>query len=488
MWCMRATFHDRFDAGRQLAVALRGYAGRPDLVVLALPRGGVPVGYELARALGAPLDVFVVRKLGVPGHEELAMGAIATGGVRVLNDEVVRGLSISSAVIEGVTTRETAELVRREERYRLGRPALPAQRRTVILVDDGLATGSTMRAALTALRLQHPTRLVAAVPVAARSSCAALRPLADDIVCLRLPHDFHAVGLWYDDFSQTTDDEVGDLLRAIGDAAEPSGGQPLPSMDQPTVPVPAGSRVEMVSTGLARDRHVGGQPADSMRGVRSGAPDIRDEAVRLAAGVMTLDGDVAVPPDARAIVLFAHGSGSSRLSPRNRYIAEQLQEAGLATLLFDLLTPEEDEVDRHTAHLRFDVGLLADRLVAATIWLDGRAELRGLPRGYFGASTGAAAALIAAAARPSHIGAVVSRGGRPDLAGDALAHVQAPTLLIVGENDGPVIELNRVAQQLLTVESQLAIVAGATHLFPEAGALEEVARLATAWFVRHLIG
>lgn len=205
-------FRDRRDAGRRLAALLSAYANRSDVLVLALPRGGVPVAFEVARALDAPLDVFLVRKLGVPGHEELAMGAIASGGVGVLNDELVRDLNLPAHVVAAVTAREQQELARRERLYRGDRPRPEVHGRTVILVDDGLATGATMSAAIKALRQQRPDRIVVAVPVAAPESCAALREEADDIVCAITPEPFYAVGLWYADFSQTTDEEVRDLL------------------------------------------------------------------------------------------------------------------------------------------------------------------------------------------------------------------------------------------------------------------------------------
>jgi putative phosphoribosyl transferase len=205
-------FRDRADAGRQLAARLEGYANRPDVLVLALPRGGVPIGYEVARALQAPLDVFLVRKLGVPGHEELAMGALATGGVRVLNEDVVRALGIPEDVIDEVAAGQQQELGRRERAYRDDRPVAEVRGRTVILVDDGLATGSTMRAAVAALRQRRPARIVVAVPVGSADTCAELREEADEVVCARTPEPFYAVGLWYDDFAQTTDDEVRDLL------------------------------------------------------------------------------------------------------------------------------------------------------------------------------------------------------------------------------------------------------------------------------------
>ena len=218
-----------------------------------------------------------------------------------------------------------------------------------------------------------------------------------------------------------------------------------------------------------------------------------ERAVRVPAGTTsaaTLEGSLGFPgrpEDAAGVVLFAHGSGSGRHSPRNRYVARMLREAGLATLLIDLLTPEEEELDLRDRRLRFDIGLLAKRLLSATDWLSRNAETRGLRVGYFGASTGAAAALVAAAERPEEVKAVVSRGGRPDLAGEALPLVEAPTLLIVGGDDVPVVGMNREALEKLRARKKLEIVPGATHLFEEPGALEEVARLAAGWFARHLV-
>jgi dienelactone hydrolase len=212
-----------------------------------------------------------------------------------------------------------------------------------------------------------------------------------------------------------------------------------------------------------------------------------ERTIQVSAGAVTLEGNLVIPEGAKGIVLFAHGSGSSRHSPRNRYVAHLLNQARLATLLVDLLTPDEEAAERRTAHLRFDIGLLAERLMEVTDWLNRQPETRGLALGYFGASTGAGAALVAAAARPQSVGAVVSRGGRPDLAGPALPLVRAPTLLIVGGDDVPVIELNRQALARLNCEKQLVIIPGATHLFEEPGALDEVARLARDWFERYLV-
>ena len=206
-------FRDRNEAGRAVAAALQPYARRPDVLVLALPRGGVPVGYEIASALGVPLDVFLVRKLGVPGHPELAMGAIASGGVQVTNDDVVHHLQIPQDAIDHVAARERRELERREAAYRADRPAPDVRGRTVILVDDGLATGSSMRAAVCALRQHQPARIIVAVPVAAPATCEEFRREVDELICLLTPEPFSAVGQWYRDFSQTSDDEVAELLQ-----------------------------------------------------------------------------------------------------------------------------------------------------------------------------------------------------------------------------------------------------------------------------------
>jgi putative phosphoribosyl transferase len=236
-------------------------------------------------------------------------------------------------------------------------------------------------------------------------------------------------------------------------------------------------------------------PALLARGIReekhamnnSVAQTLQEQLVQVPAGSVTLEGNLTLPEKSIAIVLFAHGSGSSRHSPRNRYVARVLNEARLATLLIDLLTLHEEVIDARTPQLRFDIELLAERLVGATDWLTQFPDTKHLRIGYFGASTGAAAALAAAAVRPDVVGAIVSRGGRPDLAGTALTRVRAPTLVIVGGNDGQVIELNRGALAQLRCEKQLVIVPGATHLFEEPGALDEVARLARNWFQRHLV-
>lgn len=419
-------FADRTDAGRRLAPAVEHLREeRP--VVLGLPRGGVPVAHEVARALGAPLDVVVVRKLGVPYHPELGFGAIGEGGVRVLSDDIVRRSGVRQPELTAVEHAEEQELLRRARRYREGRPRVAVDGRTVIVVDDGVATGATAAAACQVVREQGAAHVVLAVPVAPPDVVERLHGAADDVVCLSRPDLFSAVGEWYQDFAQTTDEEV--ITRLTEAAAARSA------------PVTA-------------------------------EVDVDADGVRLA-------GDLALPAGAIAVVMFAHGSGSSWHSPRNRSVAAALRDAGLGTLLLDLLTPAE-EADRANV---FAIDTLARRLSTATRWLR---ERESLPIGYFGASTGAAAALRAAADEEASVGAVVSRGGRPDLAAPCLGDVRAPTLLIVGGDDTSVLDLNRAAQAELRCENRLDIVPGATHLFEEPGALDQVADLARAWFVQHL--
>jgi predicted phosphoribosyltransferase/pimeloyl-ACP methyl ester carboxylesterase len=421
-------FTDRTDAGHRLAARLAHLRG-PDTVVVALPRGGLPVAAEVADAIGAPLDICVIRKLGVPSQPELGMGAIGEDGVRVINDQVVRMAGVTPGRLAEVERAERTELHRRATRYRGGRAPLDLRGRTVVVVDDGIATGSTARAACGIVRARGAARVVLAVPVAPPDWTHRLAGVADELVCVGTPSPFYAIGEFYDDFTQTTDAEVLHCLARF-----------------------------------------------------TGPPGPVDREVTLAAGAVRLGGRLAVPRAATGLVVFAHGSGSSRRSPRNRFVAEFLDGAGLATLLFDLLT-EEEAADRHKV---FDVGLLGTRLAAVTGRLAGEPDVRGLPLGLFGASTGAAAALWTAAQPGAPVRAVVSRGGRPDLAGSWLARVAAPTLLIVGGRDEVVIDLNRRARERLTGVSELAVVPHATHLFEEPGTLEAVAGLARDWFLRHL--
>ncbi len=466
---MAVRFTNRTQAGQRLAAQLEHLRGT-DVVVLGLPRGGVPVAYQVARALDAPLDVIVVRKLGVPFQPELAMGAIGEGGIRVSNDEVIRRGGITPQEIAAVEQRERSDLEQQAQRFRAGRPHADLTGRTAIIIDDGLATGSTARAACLVARQMGASRVVLAVPVGAPESLDALAGVCDEVVCLHAPAMFMAVGTFYDDFRHVPDAEVADLLARAAQAVQ----------------VPAGGT--SAGAGAAADRS--GPAADSPEPTPSGrtqppVPDAatpaRDEEVEVEAAGTKLVGHLTIPESAAAIVVFVHGSGSSRHSPRNRFVATQLNEAGFGTLLFDLLTADE-ELDRANV---FDIETLATRLTDVTAWLRDQPGGLHAASGYFGASTGAAAALWAAADPGAHIDAVVSRGGRPDLAEPKLAAVPSPTLLIVGSRDEVVLGLNRQALDQMRCERRLAIVPGASHLFEERGALATVTRLARRWFADH---
>lgn len=430
-----AFFFDRADAGQRLAKQLEHLAGR-QIAVAALPRGGVPVGFEVARELNAPLDVIVIRKLGVPFQPELAMGAVGEGGVRILNDTVLAIAKITRSELAWVEERERRELDRRVRMFRGDRPQMPLAGRTVVLVDDGVATGATARAACRVARAHGAAHIVMAVPVGAVDAIENLRNQADEVVCLATPEFFFGVGQWYAHFEQTSDRQVAQLLEQAAASQHAAGEGNDPPADPPGV-----------------------------------------EEIQIPAGDLGLEGTLSVPPDADGVVIFAHGSGSGRHSPRNRFVAAALNRCGLGTLLFDLLTTDE-EVNRANV---FNVDLLGSRLLEVTGWLTDRVGWIG----YFGASTGAAAALWAASEPGVGIAAVVSRGGRPDLAGPRLSRVRAPTLLIVGGRDEVVLELNRKAAAQVGGPCEVAVVPGATHLFEEPGALPAVADLAGDWFVRH---
>ncbi|WP_115787687.1 phosphoribosyltransferase family protein [Arthrobacter silvisoli] len=433
-------FQDRADAGRRLARKLAGLHGR-NVIVLGLPRGGVPVAFEVARALRAPLDVIVVRKLGVPFQPEVAMGAIGEGNSRVLDSPVLALSGVGDEELEAVEKRERRVLEARVLRYRRGRPRKDLRGRTAVIVDDGIATGSTARVACQVARKLGAAEVVLAVPVAAAGVLAGLDG-PDEVVCLQSPRDFQAVGYYYRDFTPTEDEEVEHLL----DAADRW----------------------LLRPGVGDTAGNGGSI---------------EEEIEIPDGPVRLQGTLHLPAQCRGIVIFAHGSGSGRHSPRNRFVASILQDAGLGTVLLDLLTPRE-EFDRKNV---FDIELLAARLTAATRWLGGRDDTSSCRIGFFGASTGAGAALWAAAGLGDEIAAVVSRGGRPDLAAARLGAVRAPTLLIVGSADTEVLALNRQAMALMHAPVKLETVAGASHLFVEPGTLAQAARLAAAWFRHYLL-
>jgi putative phosphoribosyl transferase len=462
-------FGDRVDAGRRLARRLEHLRGGP-VVVLGLPRGGVPVAAEVARALGVPLDVIVVRKLGVPFQPELGMGAVGEDGVRVINRRIVAAAKVTAAELAAVEERERAEVTRRALLYRGGRPRVPLDGKVAVIVDDGIATGSTARAACQVARALGAARVVLATPVAPPGWQDRIGRDPDEMIAVVTPTPFYSIGQFYADFSQTSDEQVVACLERAA--------APIPALARRPAadPVPRPAAADPVPRPAAPDP----VPAGDQQG--AGAHPQAETEVEVASGAFRLPGLLSMPAGAAGVVVFAHGSGSSRHSSRNRYVASVLNQAGLGTLLFDLLTADE-ELDRDNV---FDIGLLARRLEAATAWLASQPATAGLPAGYFGASTGAAAALLAAAKPAADIAAVVSRGGRPDLAGPPLRLVRAPTLLIVGGNDHAVLGLNRAAQAELRCENELVVIPGATHLFEEPGTLAAAARLASDWLSSHM--
>lgn len=426
-------FSDRFQAGRLLARRLKELPLGQDPLVIALPRGGVPVGFEIAKELELPLDILVVRKIGAPDNPEYGLGAITEGGLSWIDWERAAREGFTSTELARVQNIEHAELERRVRKYRRGRPREPISGRTIILVDDGMATGGSARVACQLLRAQGAEQIILAVPVCPASTRSRFREVIDELVCLAELDRMVAVGQHYEDFSEVSDEDVGRLL--------------------------------IQSTRLTKPEQL--------------SPHEHEFVIKGPG--FQLSGHLTLPSSPRGLVLFAHGSGSNRLSPRNRAVATLFQRAGMGTLLFDLLTPAEStEYERI-----FDIPLLARRLILATNWVNQRAELRELALGYYGASTGAAAALWATAELGPRIAAVVSRGGRPDLAHPRLRSIDAPVLLIVGERDYDVLTLNRKALAELP-RGHLSIVPGATHLFEEPGALEQAGNLALEWFERHL--
>jgi len=422
-------FQNRKHAGQVLADQLQKYQGE-DTIVLALPRGGVPVAAPIAEKLGVPVHILAVRKIGSPLQPELAAGAICEDADPIWNNSILCHLGLEPDDLGSNVVSEKRKIERQVQMFRRGR-ALPSLfRKTVIVVDDGLATGATMMAAVRYLKNKAAAKIIVAVPVAASKTARALRDRADEVIVAEEREDLMSVGQWYYDFSQVSDEEVLAIL----------------------------------------DTHIGFANLE-----------IRD--VRIPVDGVALKGDLWTFPDMKALIIFAHGSGSSRKSPRNQEVARDLNARGFGTLLFDLLTDSES-LDRKNV---FNIEFLAHRLVHATQWLNEQSEFHQIPIGYFGASTGAAAALRATAQLNEQIPiyTVVSRGGRPDLAGDALRAVQCPVLLLVGDHDFTVVALNEQAQ-LSLANCELSLVPGATHLFEEPGTLEEVSRRAGDWFNNHL--
>lgn len=422
-------FQDRQHAGVLLASKLLQFRDSNPLV-LALPRGGAPVASEIASRLEVPWSVLIVRKIGLPSQPELAVGAVCEDDEPQMNQEILSMTGLGQEDLRRVIEFEKERVQSYVQTFRGGHPLDKIQGRLVIVVDDGLATGATVVAAIKYLRKKGAAHIVVAVPIAAASSARRVRQIADEVITVEEREDLFAIGPWYRDFAQVPDEEVMELMH------------------------PAPSKMHLHRKELEID-----------------ADDVK------------LKGILTSVPHMKGLIVFAHGSGSSRLSPRNQMVAHELNFAGFGTLLFDLLSSEEADLRENVFH----IPLLSRRLMTAVHFLRQKADFRNLPIGFFGASTGAAAALSAASQLASENDspfAVVSRGGRPDLARDDLKKVVSPTLLIVGERDEPVIRLNSQARKFLK-NSDLVIVPEATHLFEEEGALEKVAEEARAWFIHY---
>lgn len=426
-------FADRTDAGGRLADYLKIHLiNQEDIVVLGLPRGGVPLAAVAARALNAPLDILVVRKLGLPAQPELAMGAIAEGDFRVLNPEVLEFSTAAAHDIKLVEATERRELSRRASVFRKGRARVSLVGKVALIIDDGIATGSTARVACMAARAQGASRVILAVPVAPNHT---IIEEADEFIVLKRPSVFSSISEFYTHFPQVSDEEV---IRFLAEAWRTNLG-----VLDVEVQVPV--------------------------------HDLDLQTVNLI-------GHLLIPTNAKSIIIFAHGSGSSRHSPRNQLVSSVLQQSGFGTFLFDLLS-EGEARDRCNV---FNIPMLGSRLLQVTTWLRKHHPVPSIC--YFGASTGGGAALWAASQPEANIVAVVSRGGRPDLAGSVQLHsIQSPTLLIVGGKDTDVIEGNKQALEQMSncMQKKLEIVPGASHLFEEPGALQKVAELACNWFEYH---
>ncbi|MEP6493306.1 MAG: phosphoribosyltransferase family protein [bacterium] len=459
---LRPHFRDRTDAGDALALSLNTFAGERGVVVLGLARGGVPVARQVAAALGASLGTLVSRKIGVPGIEDVALGAIAEGSRRAVHDAVAWYIGVPADVVDQLAVRERVEIERRVQLYRGGEPLPDLRGRTVILVDDGLATGASLRAAARSVRGKRPKRLIAAVPIATPSGAKEVRPDVDELVSIVTTEEFETVAASYGDYSPVTDDEVlallgrparrapSSMVNDISSRIAPASSSALdPSSEvERTVEISASGSVLMAD--LGGPRHVDGDETDGVRG----------------------------------LVILANGGESSRNSYRSRYIAGRLRAGGYATLRVDLLTQDEQCGDRGGADVRRDVEQIAARLSSVCDWAVDEA-VHGVDNTILiGASTGAAAVFVTAARRPQQILAVVSRGGRADLAGEALSRVETPSLLIVGAADVDTLRRNNDVLRQLPNGAQLVRIPRAGNTFAEPGALGAVAEHTLKWLDR----
>ena len=419
-------FTDRSEAGRRLAERVRAYAVN-DPIVLALPRGGVPVGAELARRLDVDFDVLVVRKIGLPGRPETGVGAISEDGHVFFDDQALARLRVPRQALRETVEAERVELDRRRRVYRGERPAPRIAGRDCVIVDDGVATGGTARAALRMVRQAGPSQVVLAAPVASPEAVESLREEADALVVLSVPENFHAVGEWYRDFGQLSDGHVTAILAERG---------------------------------------------------RLRPEENTARAVRIRAGQVYLDGDLTMPSTLRGAIVMAFGEG--RTDPRWRAAASVFQRAGYATLLLDLWTDASADAEGD------DARTMGERLNAAVTWLRRATDAATEPLGVFGAGAAAPAALVTAAERPQDLGAVVVYGGRIDLAESSLSQVRAPALILLESSDSFVRELNEWARGRMGAQTDLRVVAGAEQLLQGAQEWRHTAVEALDWFDQHL--
>ncbi len=410
------TFENRIEAAELLVPLLQDLKDQNPLI-LAVPRGAIPMGRILATALNGELNILLVRKIRHPFHPELAIGAVTEfGDVIVTPPE-----SLSSDEIERAALQEIQALEKKRARYTGQHKMVDVQGRTVVLVDDGVATGSTLAAGIRSLKSQGAHRIIVAVPVSSESAVSRLQAEGAEVRAYYVPQFFGAVSYFYKDFPQISDSEVGEFFR-----------------------------VQSVQVEIANGK----------------------EKYKAVLGK-------ALSP--KGFVLFVSGSSGGRLNPRNQYLADFLNRQGISTMLVDLLSEEESKDKSNT----FDIQLLADRVLKFTEWIERSPEFRHLPLGYIGANTGAGAALRAVVVAGARVSAVVSRGGRPDLAGDILAKVQTPTLLLVGGKDHLVVDLNESAFRKLKAEKRMEVIPRASHLFEEPGTLQQVAELTADWFQKY---
>lgn len=420
-------FENRQNAGQSLAQRLLPYKDLNPLI-LAIPRGGVPIAFEVAKTLKASLDIILVKKIGSPKNPELAVGAVSEDCKPVFNEELVTLLKIDRKALNKLADQKINEIKELAKNLRGTNPPQSINDRTVIIVDEGIATGASLTAAIQLIKQNNPKKIIVAVPVGANDTIQQLKKLVDDIVCLEVPQNFMAVGIWYENLESVSNEEI---IRLLGEA-------------------------------------------NYLKNQNS-------EEVNIIEGNDSFSGELTTVDQMRGLIIFAHGSGSSRLSPRNRFVASEFNKAGFGTLLFDLFT-EEEASDRQNV---FNMDMQARRLLKATDWAAERFKNQNIPIAYYGASTGAGAALNAAAQTTQSLFAIVSRGGRPDLAEEHLGKIKSPTLLIAGENDTQIIPFNKTAQKKLK-SSRLVLIPKAGHLFEEPGTLDQVVEYALDWFLTYL--